>query len=78
MNHNKPTNGFDKRTPDELKAISRKAGISSGKARRKKRHRLDREKLQQRARQEIIHEEVEALRHAARTLRASIDAEQLR
>lgn len=59
---------FDKYDPEQLKDLSRKAGIASGKARRKKRRRLDREKMQQRARQEIIHEEVMALRSTAHEL----------
>lgn len=78
MNHHKPTNGFDKRTPDELKDISRKAGVASGKARRKKRRRIDREKVRQQARAEWIHEQVMDLRRAARALRTATDAEQLR
>lgn len=75
MKHSK---SFDKYEPEQLKDLSRRAGIASGKARRKKRRRLDKEKMQQRARQEIIHEEVMALRRAARALKAASDAEQLR
>ena len=68
MNHNEPTNGFNKRTPDELKAISRKAGIANGKARRKKRQDINKEKLQRQVNQELVHEEVLAIRSAAKEL----------
>lgn len=70
MNHFKPTNGFDKRSQEELKAISRNAGIASGKARRHRRQMIDHEKIRQRARQELIREEICGIRIEAARLRA--------
>ena len=70
MNHHKPTNGFDKRSHEDLKAISRRAGVSSGAARRKKRMRIDKEKIRQRARQELIREEICGIRVEAARLKA--------
>ncbi len=78
MNHHKPTRGFDSWSKEELIEISKRAGVCSGKARRKKRRRIDREKVRQQARAEWIHEQVMDLRRAARALRTATDAEQLR
>ena len=36
---------FSEYDPDELRAVSRRAGVASGKARRKKRARIEREKI---------------------------------
>lgn len=78
MNHHKPSRGFDSWSKEELIEISKRAGVCSGKARRKLRRRINNEKLRQRARQEMLHEEVMAIRRAARALKAAADSEQLR
>ncbi len=53
---------------DALRAVSRKAGQSSGKARREKREAIEREKRAEIARRELFHQEVTALRREARAL----------
>ena len=62
---------FDKYSVEELRAISRRAGIASGKARRKKRQDINNEKLQRQVNQELVHEEVLAIRRAAKGLLAA-------
>lgn len=65
MKHEK---SFDKYPPDQLKIISQKGGISSGKSRRAKRIKVNQEKIQQKARREIASEEILALRFTARKM----------
>ena len=62
---------FDKYDPQDLKCLCRKAGVASGEARRKKRLVINNEKLRQQANKEIIHEEVLAIRRAAKGLLAA-------
>jgi hypothetical protein len=59
---------FDKYDKQDLKRLCRKAGVASGEARRKKRLVINNEKLRQQASKEIVHEEVLALRRAAKGL----------
>ena len=68
MKHEK---SFDKYPAEELKVISQKGGIISDKARRKKRQDINKEKLQRQANQELVHEEVLAIRRAAKELLAA-------
>ena len=63
MKHEK---SFDKYSAEELKVISQKGGITSGKSRQIKRTKIDQEKIQERARREVTREEILALRFAAR------------
>ena len=60
---------FDKYPPAELKEVSRRAGLASGKARREKRKRLEQMKLEDQAHREALRTEVELLRTAARELK---------
>lgn len=53
---------------EELRSVSRRAGIASGKKRREKRAAIERQKIADAARQELIHEQVLALRQEARQL----------
>ena len=53
---------------EELRSVSHRAGIASGKKRREKRAAIERPKIADAARQELIHEQVLALRQEARQL----------
>ena len=53
---------FDQMPPERQKALSRKGGIASGKARRHKRARLEEMKLQDRAHQEMMRDLISLLR----------------
>lgn len=55
--------------PDELRAVSRRAGQASGAARRALREEINREKIKRAAERELDLEEIRELRMAARELR---------
>ena len=76
MNHHKPSRGFDSWTREELVEISRRAGVSSGRSRRRKRRRIDREKVRMQAREEYIHEMVVGIRAEAKRIKASAGFQQ--
>ena len=73
MRHSK---SFDALPADQLQAISRKAGVASGRSRRRKRRRIDREKVQLAARKEYIHEQIVGLRQEAKRIKASAGFQQ--
>ena len=56
---------FDKYSPAELKELSRKAGQASGAARRKKRELIEQKKLEDKAHQESMTEELMLLNRVA-------------
>ena len=51
---------------DELQAISRRAGVASGEARREKRRQIEEEKIRNRANIEAISEDIKALKQIYR------------
>ncbi len=53
---------------DTLRTVSRKAGQSSGKARRAKRAAIEQEKRAEIARRELLHQEIKDIRLTARAL----------
>ncbi len=59
---------FKDYSPGELRAISRKAGIASGAARRAKRDAINQMKLAEIAQRELAHEEIQSICRGVRLL----------
>ena len=55
---------FQEYSPEELREISRRAGIASGKARRRKRAKIEREKIRNKAIQEQHRENWQTIQRA--------------
>ena len=66
MRHNR---SFDTYTPEELRKISKKAGIASGKARREKRSAIEREIIHDAALKEMRRENIQIIREATHLLK---------
>lgn len=66
-------NGYATMDKDELREISRRAGIASGEARRKKRAAIEREKVENIAIREIREEANKQYRENLRVLRMAIN-----
>ena len=64
---------FQEYPPEELREISRLAGIASGKARRKKRAKIEREKIRNKAIQEQHRENWQTIERAVSLYRASAE-----
>lgn len=59
---------FDKRSPGELAEISRRAGIASGAARRRKRELIEQEKIHDAAMREMRRENISTITSSVKVL----------